>query len=415
MIELIEDSLAYYGVSEGLSLYLTGIIAVLSVIFISLLVYFAAKKLLLKVLEAYAAKSKSRWGDILRKNRVFERIIRIAPAAVIHAFAPVFPAYRVWIQRIAFSYIVFIFLLSIDKFLDVINDIYSNFEVSRSKPIKGYLQVIKIVLYIIGIIIIIGVLIDRSPWLLLSGIGAATAVLLLIFQNSLLGLVAGIQLSANNMVRLGDWIEMPKYAADGDVIEISLHTVKIQNWDKTITTIPTHALISESFKNWRGMQESTGRRIKRSVYIDMTSIKFCTAEMLERFKKIRYIKEYLDNKEKEIEAHNKSHDIDSSNIVNGRHLTNIGTFRAYIERYLHNHPRVHKGMIQMVRQLQPTENGLPIEIYVFTNDTAWVAYEAIQSDIFDHILAVIPEFDLRIYQGPTGYDFRYIENKTDVN
>lgn len=200
---------------------------------------------------------------------------------------------------------------------------------------------------------------------------------------------------------------MPKYGADGDVTEISLHTVKVQNWDKTITTIPTHALVADSFKNWKGMQESGGRRIKRSVYIDTASIKFCDEEMLERFSKIKYIKQYIEDKRAEIKEHNETHGMDPSSIVNGRHLTNIGTFRAYIGYYLKNHPQIHKSMLQIVRQLEPTENGLPIEIYAFTNTTAWAAYEGIQSDIFDHILAIVPEFDLRVFQRPTGHDFRY--------
>ncbi|RCX13224.1 miniconductance mechanosensitive channel [Anaerobacterium chartisolvens] len=408
MIGAIEKYLIYYGLNEEMSLYLSNAIAAAAIILVSMLAYFIAKKVLLKVLEAFIIRSKAKWDDILIKSKLFERIIRAVPAFVIHAFAPVFPSYQVWIQRIAFCYIVFIIVFSLDKLLDIIDDIYSSFEVSRVRPIKGYLQVVKIISYVIGIIVIIGVLIDRSPLILISGIGAATAVLLLIFQSSILGLVAGIQLSANDMVRLGDWIEMPKYGADGDVIEISLHTVKVQNWDKTITTIPTHALISESFKNWRGMEESGGRRIKRAIYIDMASIKFCTEEMLERYEKITYIREYIQNKTGEIEQYNKKHNIDFSNVVNGRHLTNIGTFRAYIENYLNNHPKIHRGMIRLVRQLSPTENGLPIEIYVFARDTAWVSYEAIQADIFDHILAVIPEFDLRIFQAPSGHDLRQV-------
>lgn len=413
MTEFIKRYLVSYGISEGVSLYSSNVIAAVGIVLISLLVYLSAKKLLLKMSEVYISKSKNRWDDIIKQNKVIEQLTYLAPALVIHAFAPVFPSYQAWIQRIVFSYMVFIILLTLDKLLNAIDEIYRKFEVSKIKPIKSYLQVLKIASYIIGIIIIIGVLIERSPWILLSGIGAATAVFLLIFQNSILGLVAGIQLAANDMVRLGDWIEMPKYGADGDVVEISLHTVKVQNWDKTITTLPTHSLIAESFKNWRGMQESGGRRIKRSIYIDMTSIKFCTEEMLERYKQIQYIQEYVENKRKEIEAYNREHGIDTSHIVNGRHLTNIGTFRAYVEQYLKNHPRIHKGMTQIVRQLQPAENGLPIEIYVFTNNTAWVSYEAIQSDIFDHILAVVSEFDLRIYQGPTGYDLKYINDKTD--
>jgi len=408
LIELIKGWLIYYGLNETLSLYLSYILGFIIIILISLIVDLIVKNIFLKTLRSYIRKTKNKWDDALLDNNFFDRLARIAPIAVIHVFAPVFPNYQTWIERLAFSYIVFIILLALDRFLDSISSIYKTYSVSKIRPIKGYLQVIKIIIYIIGIIIIISVLINRSPWILLSGIGAATAVFILIFQNSILGLVASIQLTSNDMLQIGDWIQMPKYEADGNVVDISLHTIKVQNFDKTITTIPTHVLISDSFKNWRGMQESGARRIKRSIYIDMTSIKFCTEEMIDRFKKIEYIREYLENKSEEIYNHNSIHNINDSNVVNGRHLTNIGTFRAYIDTYLKNHPKVHKDMTQMVRQLQSTENGLPIEIYIFTNDIAWVNYEAIQSDIFDHILAIIPEFDLRIYQSPTGHDLRSV-------
>jgi len=408
LIEFIESWLIYYNLNRTLSLYLSNVISVIVIIFISLIVDLITKKFFLKALESYVRKTKNKWDDVILEKKVFERLARIAPVAVIHILAPVFPDYQIWIQRIAFSYILFIILLSLDKLLAAVNDIYKNYEVSKIRPIKGYLQVMGIIIYTIGIIIIISVLMGRSPVILLSGIGAATAVFILIFQNSILGLVASIQLTSNNMLRIGDWIEMPKYEANGDVIDISLHTVKVQNFDKTIITIPTHTLISDSFKNWRGMHEAGGRRIKRSIHIDMTSIKFCTEEMLDKFKQIEYIRDYLDNKSQEIDSYNSMLNLTDSNLVNGRHLTNIGTFRIYIEYYLKNHPKVHKGMTQMVRQLQPTENGLPIEIYIFTDNIAWVNYEAVQSDIFDHILAVIPEFYLRIYQGPTGHDLRSI-------
>jgi len=408
LIEFIESWLIHYNLNRTLSLYLSNVISVIVIIFISLIVDLITKKFFLKALESYVRKTKNKWDDVILEKKVFERLARIAPVAVIHILAPVFPDYQIWIQRIAFSYILFIILLSLDRLLAAVNDIYKNYEVSKIRPIKGYLQVMGIIIYTIGIIIIISVLMGRSPVILLSGIGAATAVFILIFQNSILGLVASIQLTSNNMLQIGDWIEMPKYEANGDVIDISLHTVKVQNFDKTIITIPTHTLISDSFKNWRGMHEAGGRRIKRSIHIDMTSIKFCTEEMLDKFKQIEYIRDYLDNKSQEIDSYNSMLNLTDSNLVNGRHLTNIGTFRIYIEYYLKNHPKVHKGMTQMVRQLQPTENGLPIEIYIFTDNIAWVNYEAVQSDIFDHILAVIPEFYLRIYQGPTGHDLRSI-------
>jgi len=363
MIVFIESLLASYELSDRMTATISATSAVLVIILVSALIYLIAKKILLRIFRKVVAKTRSKLGEAL----------------------PAFPTLQVWIQRIAFCYMVFIFLIALSKLIDAAEDVYRNYEISRSRPIKGYLQVLKIVLYIIGAIVILAVLIDRSPLLLLSGIGAATAVLLLIFQNSILGLVASIQLASNNMVQIGDWIEMPKYGADGDVTEISLHTVKVQNWDKTITTIPTHALVADSFKNWKGMQESGGRRIKRSVYIDTASIKFCDEEMLERFSKIKYIRQYIEDKRAEIKEHNETHGMDPSSIVNGRHLTNIGTFRAYIGYYLKNHPQIHKSMLQIVRQLEPTENGLPIEIYAFTNTTAWAAYEGIQSDIFDHI------------------------------
>jgi len=231
-----------------------------------------------------------------------------------------------------------------------------------------------------------------------------TAVLMLIFKDSILGLVAGVQLSFNDMVRIGDWIEMPNFGADGDVMDITLNTVKVQNWDKTISTIPAYAMISNSFKNWRGMSESGGRRIKRSLSIDMNSIRFCTAEMIERFKKIQYITEYIEKKSIELESYNKEYNIDDSTLVNGRRLTNVGTFRAYIQAYLKNHPMIHKDMTFLVRQLKPTETGLPIEIYVFSTDQNWVNYEGIQADIFDHLLAILPAFDLRVHQTPTVDD-----------
>jgi len=238
--------------------------------------------------------------------------------------------------------------------------------------------------------------------------------MMLVFRDSILGFVAGIQLAANKMVAVGDWIEMPNYGADGDVLEVALTTVKVQNWDKTITTIPTYALISESFKNWRGMSESGGRRIKRPVNIDMSSIRFCDEEMLERYGKIQYISEYIEAKKEELEEFNQAINVDNASLVNGRRMTNIGTFRAYIRAYLQNHPAINKSMTFLIRQLQPTEHGLPIEIYVFSKDKVWANYEAIQADIFDHILAVVPEFDLRVHQNPTGADFRALNPGTIV-
>ena len=410
MIDFISKLLLSNGADESVTLYLSYAVAVVFIIFLCALTDFIIKKVILKIVRIYVGKSKSKWDDVFLEKKVFERIAHIPPIVIIHAFAPVFPLYQEWIRRIAFSLIAFMVTMVLFRVVDSADEIYRKYEVSKHRPIKGYLQVVKIFLSIAVAIVIISTLIDRSPWVLLSGFGAATAIILLIFQNSIQGFIAGIQLATNNMVRIGDWIAMPSHGADGAVIEISLHTVKVQNWDKTIVTIPPYSLISGSFINWRGMQESGGRRIKRSVNIDMTSIKFCDEEMLERFSKIQYIQEYIESRTKEIERYNKENNISEESIVNGRHMTNIGTLRAYIENYLKNHPRLSKSMLQIVRQLQPAENGLPIEIYTFTNVTGWVEYEGIQADIFDHILAIIPEFDLRIYQNPTGNDIAKLKS-----
>ena len=406
MIDYINNLLQSNGVNETVSIQLSYVFTVLGIVFICLCIDFISKRFLLKLLSFYIKRSKSKWDDIFLEKKVFEQIAHIPPFIVIHMVAPLFPSYQSWIQRLAFSFIILFIMLSLNKIIDSVEYIYRQYEISRMRPIKGYLQVVKIFVFMMCGIIIVSTIMERSPWILLSGLGAATAVILLIFQNSILGLVASIQLSTNDMVQIGDWIEMASHGADGAVTEISLHTVKVQNWDKTIVTIPTHALISESFKNWKGMKESGGRRIKRAVNIDVNSIKFCDEEMIERFKKIQYIEEYIEARTAEIEAYNKAHNINSESIVNGRHLTNIGTFRVYVKNYIENHPGVNKAMTRMVRQLQPSENGLPIEIYAFTSVTDWVEYEGIQSDIFDHLLAVIPEFDLKIYQNPSGNDFR---------
>jgi miniconductance mechanosensitive channel len=295
--------------------------------------------------------------------------------------------------------------LVVSSIIDAVVDIYRTFEASRHRPIKGYMQIVKIAVFIIATIMIISILSGVSPLGLLGAIGAMSAVLILVFRDTLLGLVASFLITNENMVNIGDWISMPKYNADGSVIDISLHTVKVQNWDKTIVTIPIYTMVSDSFQNWKGMTQTGGRRIKRAVYIDMKSIKFCTEEMLEKFSKIQYIKDYIKSKKEEIEEYNKEIDVDTSILVNGRHLTNIGTFRAYLSEYLKNHPMTRKDMTLMVRQLAPTEHGIPIEIYAFSKDIRWEYYEGIQSDIFDHILAIVPEFELKVFQNPSGYDF----------
>ena len=297
-------------------------------------------------------------------------------------------------------------LMVIDAILNVVVDVYRSFERSRDIPIRSFVQVIKLVVLFIGIIFIVSIVLDKTPLYLLSGLGALTAVLMLIFKDAILGFVAGIQLTANRMVARGDWIEMDKYGADGDVLEVTLTTVKVQNWDKTITTIPTYALISDAFKNWRGMTESDGRRIKRAINIDMNTIRLCDEAMLERFGKIQLLGDYLKSKREEIASYNAGQTFDVDDPVNGRRMSNVGTYRAYIIAYLRQHPMINLDMTFLVRQLAPTPEGLPLEIYVFSRDKVWANYEAIQADIFDHLLAVIPEFGLRVYQQPAGSDFR---------
>ncbi|HOA96803.1 MAG TPA: mechanosensitive ion channel [Acetivibrio saccincola] len=407
MREYILNVLTGYGMNSEIANYLFYILMAVFVGLVSFMANLITKKVILKILAHYIRNNRFKWDTIMLERRVFQRMSHIVPAIIIYAFAPVFPEnVEAKIYTGVTVYITLVVMFVISAFLNSVNDIYNNFEISKTRPIKGFIQIVKVFVFVIGGILIIAEIIGQNPLVLLGGLGALSAVVLLIFQDSILGLVAGIQLSSNDMVRVGDWIEMSNYGADGYVIDISLNTVKVQNFDKTITTIPTYKLVSDSLKNWRGMVETGGRRIKRSVYIDTSSITFCTDEMIDEFKKIHYLKDHIMKKQKEIAEHNKKNNIDASVKVNGRRLTNIGVFRAYVSNYLKNHPGINKNMIQMVRQLPPGEYGLPIEVYAFTKTTNWVEYEGIQADIFDHILAVVPEFKLKVFQNPTGYDFR---------
>ena len=412
-MEQLVSWLVSLGLGEVAAQIAARIIAVLVVVVAAYAAHLLAKRFLLRGIKNLVARTKTVWDDMLLKRRVFNRLSHLAPALVIYALASFVaqdhaPAISI-IRRAAVVYMAVVGLLVLDALLNALVDIYRTFEQARKRPIRGFVQASKIILYAVVGIIIVSAIMGKSPNLLLGGLGAMTAVLMLIFKDSILGLVAGIQLSTNEMLHVGDWIEMPKYGADGDVIDISLTTVKVQNWDKTITTIPTYALISDYFKNWRGMSESGGRRIKRSINIDVSSIKFCTQPMLDKFKRFTCIRAYVEQKLEEINEHNTAEGIDETDLVNGRHLTNIGTFRAYVAAYLRGHPKVHQDMTFLVRHLQPTAEGLPIEIYVFSNDQVWANYEAIQADIFDHILAVAPEFELRVFQNPTGADFKALQ------
>jgi miniconductance mechanosensitive channel len=381
-----------------------------------------AKGVLLRSLSILVATTKFTWDDALQKRRVFRRLAQIAPAVVIYfgvLLVPgVLPGITEVVQAIALSFMILIVANSANAVLSTINDIYSTRPDAKSRPIKGYLQIIAIVLYVASGILIVSTLLQKDPAIFLGGLAGLTAVVLLVFRDTILSLVASIQLTQNDMIAVGDWVEMEKFGADGDVVDIALHTVKVQNWDKTITTIPTHKLIEDSFKNWRGMTRSGGRRIKRSIYLDLGTIRFLTPEEIQRLGSYEILKDYVETRLAEIDAHNRERAAavgsDEGIITNARRLTNIGTFRAYIVGYLRNHPLVHSEMTLLVRQLQSGPNGLPMEIYVFSKDTDWVNYEAFQADIFDHLLAMVPEFGLRVFQSPSGKDVRGLAQRRSV-
>jgi len=362
-------------------------------------------------IEKFAHYTIQQWDDILVEKHIVKRILYFIPLILLYVLSsPILTGTS--LLPLSQTLISFLFLIAgmmfLDAMLNALLAIYGKSAIAKEISITPFVQVLKLVLYFVTGILLLSLLLQKTPLYFLSGLGALTAVLMFVFKDVLMGFVAGIQLIANKMVAPKDWIEMPKYGADGDVLEITLTTVKVQNFDNTITTIPTYALINESFKNWRNMNLSGGRRIKRYVNIDLGSIKFCSSEMLEQFKRIQLISQYIQNRQEEILVYNKKHQVDESTLVNGRRLTNIGVFRSYVETYLRQHPMIHKDMTFLIRQLSPSENGLPIEIYVFCKDTNWTAYEAIQADIFDHILAVVSEFDLRVFQEPSGSDFQKI-------
>lgn len=381
--------------------------------FLLLLVCVAAnwvsKRIILRVVHRVVIRTKVLWDNHLMDRKVFTRLSHLVPGVLLYYGALLFDSdgFSEWLQRMAVAYILFGIAWSVHALLNAAMDIYRGFSFSASRPITGYVQTLQLLLWFATVVFVIASLLNRSPAGFLTGLGALSAVLMLVFKDSIMGLVAGIQITANDMVRIGDWIEMPKYGADGDVIDITLHTVKVQNWDKTVSTLPTHALIQDSFKNWRGMQESGGRRIKRALMIDLQSVRFCDEALLEKFRDIVLLQPYLQRRQQEISAWNAAQGIDGTCPLNGRRLTNLGTFRAYVEVYLRAHPLIHQqGLTFLVRQLAPTEKGVPIEIYVFVKDIRWVNYEGIQADIFDHLFAAVPWFDLALYQAPAGRDIR---------
>ncbi|MCF7973716.1 MAG: mechanosensitive ion channel family protein [Phycisphaerae bacterium] len=409
------NPLASQSTSGHATLIMAQVIGIILVAVLAWVANWIAKKIILRGVHHAAERTRTQWDDQFVKHKVFMRLSHLAPSTVIYLLAPLASmgdtALSSGLRTSAFIYMVVVGWLVVDAVFNALTAIYNSYEFAKRIPIRSFVQVAKILLGLTGLIVVLSILLKKDPSRLLTGMGAMTAILLLIFKDSILGLVAGVQLSSNNMVHLGDWIEMAKYGADGDVIDISLTTIKVQNWDKTISTIPAYALISDSFKNWRGMSESGGRRIKRNITIDMNTIRFCDETMLEKFRKLQYLAAYIEEKQKELASWNTDQKVDPSDLVNGRRLTNIGTFRAYLAAYLKHHPKIHQDMTFLVRHLEPTALGLPIQIYVFSSDQVWANYEAIQADIFDHILAILPEFGLRVYQQPSGVDVQKLRGQ----
>ena len=368
--------------------------------------YIVIRYVVLKAISRLFEKTSTKLDDILIETGFLNRISYIVPLFILYNLFNSFIGDYLIINRLLLSLIAIVIILSFNSLLNVFSDIYNRSKYSNNINLKSYFQILRLIINLLSIIIVISIISGQSPLYLLSGLGALTAVLMLIFKDTILSFVSSIQINSNDLFKIGDWVEAPQFGADGDVIDIALHTIKIQNWDKTISIIPTHKLIDSSFKNWRGMSDSGGRRIKRSINIDMNSIKFCNDELINNFKSITIISEYIDKKLSSLREHNAS--INKESIINGRALTNIGTYRAYIKAYLKNNKDIHKDMTFLVRQLSPTSKGLPLQIYVFSNNTNWIDYEEIQSDIFDHLISALDQFDLKIYQQPSGNDLSNI-------
>jgi miniconductance mechanosensitive channel len=409
-MEWFHNWLLVRGLADPTAIWVAKLAATAIVVACSVVVNLLAKRVIVVRLRNWVGNTRTQWDDKLAEHRVFTKLSHLAPAILIYHLLPDIWASQPEVAEFIISmtkiYFVIIGLLVIDSVLNAFHDIYQTFSWSRQVPIKSFLQVTKLVVYFLAGVLVLSYLLGKPPIVFFSGLGALTAILMLVFKDAILGFVAGIQLTTNKMLAVGDWLEMPKYGADGDVLEIALTTVKVQNWDKTITTVPTYALITESFKNWRGMSESGGRRIKRSINIDMNTIRFCDAEMIERYTQIQFVREYLDRKRKAHAGQTAGLECISGRFEGGFGLTNVGAFREYMIGYLRVHPMINREMTFLVRELQPTAEGLPIEVYVFSKDKRWALYEEIQADIFDHFLAMVPDFDLRVFQSPSGGDVR---------
>ena len=390
--------------------WVSTILGLIVLVSIALLAGHVARIIILRITKILGRQPALHWISDLRQHKVFHRVAQLTPSLMVQFGRNLIPEMsetgRHFLGNLALAITIFVLTRVISALLDALLDIYSRTNYAKTRPIKGYIQLTKMLLYVFSAIIIVATLIDRSPMLLLSGLGAMSAVILLVYKDTLLSFVASVQLTSNDLLRVGDWIEMPQVGADGDVIDITLHTVKVQNFDKTIVSTPTWRLMSESFKNWRGMQQSGGRRIKRSLFIDAGNIGFLTDEQEQRLEQVRLLSDYLHRKQAELKSWNEAQGNVAALSANRRRMTNIGTFRAYALAYLKSHPEIQPNMTCMVRQLQPTAQGVPLEVYCFTRTTVWSDYEQIQGDIFDYLLSVMPEFGLSIYQQPSGNDLR---------
>lgn len=394
------------GINAGLAGLLVNVAGALLLVFLSWFAYLVAKRVVLRVIRFLSSKTSSDWDKVLIEHKVFARLSNVVPALVVHVLAPVVFAgvesLAGFVQGLAKVYLVVVLLFTLQALLNGLQTIYQRYDISKRIPIKGLLQALMLVASFVGSVFIISIVMGREIGTLMAGLGAMVMGFLFVFKDAIMGLVAGIQIATNDTVRKGDWIEMKGHGIDGDVIDVSLTTVKVQNFDKTVVSIPASKLITEACRNWRGMKDSGGRRIKRPIRIDMRSIRFADEALLEKFQRFDLLKGYLQSRLDEVNVHNQTANMDLSELVNGRRLTNIGTFRAYIMAYLKSHPQIRQDRTFLIRQLAPGDNGLPIEIYIFTDTTVWAEYEAIQADIFDHLLAVIPEFGLAPFQNSTG-------------
>jgi miniconductance mechanosensitive channel len=404
----IELLLTNGGISAEAAPGLRLLIMMLVLALVAGILFLITKKVVIRYVYKLVKDSPAKWDDALADNNVLSHVAHIVPAIVVKVTAEaMFRDFAEWLPavvRITDAYLIIIGIAIVFSIVRVIEQSVAAMPAFKDKPVSSYFQLLRLILYIATGIMVLSAIMGRSPLYFLSAFGALSAILLLIFKDTILGLVASVQMSTNDMVRVGDWVEMPKFNADGDVISINLNTVKVQNWDRTITTIPTYYFITDSFKNWRGMVESGGRRIKRSIHINMQTVRFVDPETRERYKSYYLLRDYVTQRQQEIEAHNARHDFDATVLINGRRMTNLGVFRKYIELYLRNHPKIRQDMALMVRQMAIEDNGVPLEIYCFTSTTAWVEYESIQADIFDHLLASANFFDLDIFQQPSGRD-----------